>query len=76
MYLYIKINGERVGSLGVQELGNSPNTVSTRTLSASYLSAASGALAPGCHTVETVGLAQGDFRHLMMDADLPLLWFD
>lgn len=76
VYLYIRINGQRVGSLAVQELGNTPNTVSTRTLSSSYLSAAPGSLAAGCHTVEAVGVAQGDFRHLMMDADLPLVWFD
>lgn len=74
--LQIKINGQPVGSTGVQQLGPAPNSESTRTISASYLSAGSSALPEGCHTAQVVARADGDFRNISMNADLPLLWFD
>jgi hypothetical protein len=76
VYLYLKLNGTGVGSLGVQQLGPRPNAVSTRTLAASYLAAEGAALAPGCHTIEAVAQVVGDFRHMMMNADMPVVWFD
>jgi hypothetical protein len=51
-YLFIRIDGQQVGSLGIQQLGPKPNTVSTRTLTAGYLAAGPNALSPGCHTVK------------------------
>lgn len=74
--LYLKLNGVPVGSTGVQQLGPPPRAISTRTISASYLSAEGGALAPGCHTVEAVALVEGTFKHLSMNADMPIVWFD
>ncbi|MGH8030942.1 MAG: hypothetical protein ACREO8_00890, partial [Luteimonas sp.] len=74
--LRIRIDGKEVGSTGLQRLGPHPHVVSTRTTGASYLAAGRQALKPGCHSVQTVGRATGDFRNLAMNADLPLLWFD
>ncbi len=74
--LRLRINGKYVGSTGFQKLGPLPHSVSTRTLSTSYLAAGESALAPGCHDVESVGHAKGDFRNISMNADMPLLWFD
>lgn len=74
--LRLRINGKYVGSTGYQSLGPLPHSVSTRTLSTSYLAAGTSALAPGCHDVEAVGFAKGNFRNISMNADMPLLWFD
>lgn len=74
--LRLRIDGKYVGSTGYQSLGPLPHAVSTRTLSASYLAAGNAALKPGCHDVESVGFAKGDFRNISMNPDMPLLWFD
>lgn len=74
--LRLRINGRYVGSTGYQSLGPKPHSVSTRTLSASYLAAGQSALKPGCHDVESVGFAKGDFRNISMNPDMPLLWHD
>lgn len=74
--LRLRIDGKYVGSTGYQSLGPLPHSVSTRTLSASYLAAGESALKPGCHDVESVGFAKGDFRNISMNPDMPLLWFD
>lgn len=76
VFLFLKIDGQQVGSLGTQQLGSQPDAVSTRTISASYLSAGSSALATGCHTVQAVAQVLGDFRHMSLNADMPLVWFD
>lgn len=76
VYLYLKLDGKQVGSFGVQQLGPKPNAVSTRTVTASYLAAESEALQPGCHTIEAVARADGDFRNMSLNADMPLVWFD
>ena len=75
--LNLRIDGATVGSTGVQQLNNG-TAVSTRTLSASYLSAPpnGAALAPGWHTVQLGVNASGSFIHLTAFKDLPLLWFD
>lgn len=74
--LRIRINGKDVGRASEQTLGPVPHSVSTRTIGASYLATGKRALAPGCHDVEAVARASGDFRNLSLNADLPLLWFD
>ena len=74
--LRLRIDGRYVGSTGYQRLGPRPHSVSTRTLSTSYLAAGPAALKPGCHEVESVGFAKGDFRNISMNPDMPLLWFD
>lgn len=74
--LRLRIDGRYVGSTGYQRLGPRPHSVSTRTLSTSYLAAGDAALKPGCHDVESVGFAKGDFRNISMNPDMPLLWFD
>jgi hypothetical protein len=72
--LRLRVDGVVVGSVGVQQL-SPPSTVSTRTISASHVSGGAARLAPGNHTVEAVVTVAGDFVHLCMSKDLPLLWF-
>lgn len=74
-YLFLTVDGARVGSLGVQQL-SSPNSVSTRTLSASYLTSGAGALTVGTHQIVLYGSVSGSFIHACMTEDLPLVWFD
>ena len=73
--LYIEIDGTTFGSTGVQQLAH-PDVASQRTLSASYLSAGSGALTPGNHEVKAIMKVDGGFKHLSVHNDLPLIWFD
>jgi hypothetical protein len=73
--IWLTIDGQRVGSMGVQRLA-SPFCESQRSISASYLAAGAGALSPGPHVVELHGGADGDFLHLSLVRDLPLIWFD
>jgi hypothetical protein len=73
--IWLTIDGRRVGSVGVQRLA-SPFCESQRSISASYLAAGAGALSPGPHVVEVHGRADGDFIHLSLVRDLPLVWFD
>jgi hypothetical protein len=73
--LWITLDGVRRGSVGVQEL-RAPSGVSQRTISASYLTAGKLALRPGRHVVRVYGRAEGDFVHLTLSRDLPLIWFD
>jgi FG-GAP-like repeat len=76
LLLTIKIDGIQVGQIGVQQIGPQPDAVSARTISASYLSAGAKRLSEGCHTVQAIGQAIGDFRNVSMNADMPLVWFD
>jgi hypothetical protein len=73
--MYLRLNGVRVGSWGVQQL-SSPDSVSTRTISASYLSTGANALPPGQHLVQVVSKASGSYRNLSLSAHLPVMWFD
>ena len=73
--LYLTIDGIQVGSTGIQQL-KSPDSVSTRTLSASYLATGAKALSVGTHHVVLYGSVTGSFIHAAMTQDLPLLWFD
>lgn len=74
--LQLMLDGQPVGSRGLQVIGPQPHSVSTRTIGASYLAAGEQRLDTGCHSVRAVGKASGDFRNLSMNADVPLLWFD
>jgi hypothetical protein len=74
-YLYLEVDGERVGSLGVQQLAH-PDSVSTRTLSSSFLTSGTHALSPGMHHVVLYGKVTGSFIHAAMTKDLPLVWFN
>lgn len=74
-YLWLTIDGTRRGSMGVQQLA-SPDSVSTRTLGTSYLATGVEALASGTHHVVLYAKATGNFQHLAMTKDLPLIWFD
>jgi hypothetical protein len=73
--LRLHIDGRDVAS-NAQDLGPRPHAVSTRTIGTSYLAAGAHALRPGCHEVQAIGHAVGDFRNISLNADLPLLWFD
>lgn len=73
--LYLKIDGMIVGSMGIQQL-HYPDSVSTRTMSASYLATGINRLSPGTHTVDVVASADGNYHNLSMVADLPVVWFD
>lgn len=73
--LSLRVGGREVAR-NVQALGPRPHAVSTRTIGTSWLSAGDQALPEGCHVVEAVAEANGDFRNVSLNADLPLLWFD
>ena len=73
--LSLRVGGREVAR-NVQTLGPRPHAVSTRTIGTSWLSAGAQALREGCHVVEAVAEANGDFRNVSLNADLPLLWFD
>lgn len=73
--LSLRVGGREVAR-NSQDLGPRPHAVSTRTLGTSWLASGDEALAPGCHVVEAVGEARGDFRNISLNPDLPLLWFD
>jgi len=68
---WLELDGQRVGSPGLQELSPA-SPVSTRTVTLSYLAA----LTPGRHHVALVCRATGDFWHLAVTRNLPLVWFD
>jgi hypothetical protein len=73
--VYLTIDGIRRGSLGAQQLA-SPSAVSTRTIGTSYLATGAAALTPGIHHVVLHAVTSGNFIHLAMTRDLPLIWFD
>jgi hypothetical protein len=73
--LWFTIDGVRRGSVDVQQIA-APSGVSQRTVSASYLSAGADALKRGLHTVLVYGRADGQFLHLSLVRDLPLVWVD
>jgi hypothetical protein len=73
--IWINIDGIDVGTVGVQQL-NAPNCVSARMIAASYVSSGNSKLAPGQHLVKVCASAQGNFIHLGVMNELPLLYFD
>ncbi|MBV8363929.1 MAG: hypothetical protein JO193_05135 [Candidatus Eremiobacteraeota bacterium] len=72
---WIDVDGVERGSLGVQQL-QYPNSVSTRTISASYLATGANRLAAGNHQISVHAKVTGSFVHLSLTKDLPLIWFD
>jgi hypothetical protein len=73
-YFGIKIDGVKVGTVGVQKV-KSPYVESSRSLTASYLSAPN-TLSPGNHTVQVYARAQGNIKWALLTKDLPLIYFD
>jgi hypothetical protein len=72
--LRLRIDGKSVGTAGVQQL-TPPSCVSTRTIAASFVTSGAARLSEGNHTVEAVVQVTGDFEHICMVKDLPLVWF-
>ncbi len=73
--IWLTIDGVKQGSTAEQQL-MSPDSESTRTASLSFLTAGSNSLSVGKHNVELHARAKGDFVHLMVTRDTPLMWFD
>ena len=74
-FLSLNIDGVDVGTLGVQEFKH-PNGDSSRTISASYLSAGANRLAVGSHTVKVFLKANGSYKSISYSKDIPLIYFD
>lgn len=70
--LRLSLDGKPVGNVGIQQL-KAPDSVSQRTVGASYLATG---LSQGQHTIEAIARVEGSFKHLAMNKDLPLVWFD
>ena len=73
--MWLTIDGMRQGSTGVQEIA-APSGVSQRTITASYISAGHNTLTPGTHVVRVYARADGQFVHISLVRDIPLVWFD
>jgi hypothetical protein len=77
--LGIKIDGQPVSALGLQQLAVGAGQAS-RTLSASYLSAPgtpTGPLSVGTHTVEAyINVSGNPLRYPSVPSDVSLTWFD
>ncbi|MCS3801000.1 hypothetical protein [Niastella sp. OAS944] len=73
--LWLNIDGEDVGTVGVQQL-KAPNCLSSRTIVASYLATGDKRLTPGAHVVRAYIKATGSFNALAVARDLPLVYFD
>jgi len=75
VFLGLNVDGMDEGSVGTQELRKG-DTISQRTLSASYLASSDKRLAPGRHHVAAWIRAVGNFIHVSANKDLSLLYFD
>lgn len=73
--LWISIDDKIVGFIGVQQL-KFPNSVSQRTITASFLATGAQALSPGAHQIKSMIKVDGNFKHLSVHNDMPLMWFD
>lgn len=77
VFLYIEIDGRRVGSTGVQSLGPNGTSISERTLTASYFATGVERLSSGTHLVRVYAVGNGArFKNLSLAQTLPLIWFD
>jgi hypothetical protein len=74
-FIGINVDGTDRGSTGVQELRHG-DTVSQRTVAASYLASGDERLAPGRHHVVAWMKAVGGFIHISANKDLSVLYFD
>jgi hypothetical protein len=70
--MWLELDGRRVGADGVQDLA-AKSSVSTRTVTVSYLAEG---LPEGAHHVALVARASGDFEHLAVTRNVPVIWFD
>jgi hypothetical protein len=80
IYLWLELDGKQVGPISRQGIVSGA-IESQRTMAVSYLSADSGRLAPGTHTVRLMARAEGSFERVFLynndyNKDLPLIWFD
>ena len=73
--VWLTIDGHHCGSTGIQLL-REHDCVSERTVTASYLAAGREKLTPGDHVVQMHARATGEFIHLCVTKDMPLMWFD
>ncbi len=73
--LWINIDGTDIGTISFQGF-KKPHSDSSRTISASYLSAGDKRLAPGKHTVTVYLKSEGRFEQIANSFDLPLVYFD
>ncbi len=71
----IKIDGIKVGTLGIQQLSGPGREESSRGVTASYVSAPN-TLSVGNHTIEVYANVSGDFDHVFVPNDLALIYFD
>ena len=73
--MWLTVDGVKKGSVGVQQL-SSPSAISTRTVAASFLATGDNSLSPGKHSVQLHVRATGDFVHLAITRNMPVVWFD
>lgn len=73
--MWINIDGKDVGTVGRQDV-KFPNCLSSRTLSASFLSADDQILSLGQHSIKVYLKADGIFNTIHHSNDLPLIYFD
>ncbi len=73
--MWLELDGRRASAVAVQDLAPR-SSVSTRTMTLSYLAGGATALAAGPHPVALVVRAAGDFQHLAVTRNVPLIWFD
>jgi hypothetical protein len=75
VFIWLEIDGVRVGGTGVQQLALGSD--SQRTLTISYLAAENNALTAGSHIVKLRSKCSGQFKHLLLHNDGSMLvWFD
>ena len=81
IYFWITVDGQIVGTVGMQEIRSDPTTGagadSQRTLCASAsINSPSSPFPPGAHDVRVYGLAIGNFDTLRAYQDQVLVWID
>jgi hypothetical protein len=74
---YIVLDGQQVGSIGVQTLGGNGASISERTLTASYFATGASKLSSGAHSIQVYAVGNGtNYQNLSLVQTLPLVWFD
>lgn len=76
VFLFLKIDGQQVGSFGIQQLGFKLDLVSICIIFVSYLSVGLFVLGMGCYIVQVVVQVLGDFCYMLFNVDMLLVWFD
>jgi len=72
---WLTIDGKQVGLVSQQQLVY-PDAESTRTIGLNFLTSGNNALSAGKHVVELHGKVDGEFVHLAVTKDMPIMWFD